>query len=78
MKRLNELTVNPNGFVFDPVGGEMFTVNLTGMKILDGLRAQKPVITIALELTRLFAVSLNRAEKDIFDFTCQLKAFHLM
>lgn len=78
MSKLMELTVKPEGFVFDPSGGEMFTINTTGMKILDGLRRKKNSGTIARELTRLFTVSRQQAERDIFDFMSQLRAFQLL
>lgn len=78
MSRLMELTVNRDGFVFDPSGGEMFTVNSTGMKILDGLRQNKPIVSIAGELSRIFTVTLEQVERDIFDFMSQLRAFRLM
>lgn len=78
MNRLLELTVKPEGFVFDPSGGEMFTINTTGMKILDGLRRKKNSLAIALELTRLFTVTREQAERDIFDFMCQLRAYRLI
>jgi hypothetical protein len=73
-----ELTVNKEGFVFDPSGGEMFTINTTGLRILEGLKKQKSIVVIARELSRLFAVTLEQVERDIFDFMSQLRAFHLL
>ncbi len=78
MRSIQNLTIRPEGFVFDPSGGEMYTVNPTGLRILAGLREQKKLSVIALELSDAFGVELEQVEKDIFDFKCQLKAFLLL
>ncbi len=78
MNGLAELTVNPKGFLFNPSGGEMFTVNPAGLEIIKGLQAQKSFEMIAVELSNIFQVTLDRVEKDIFDFKSQLRVFHLL
>lgn len=39
MKRIHQLAVNDEGFVFDPMTGESFTVNVTGLFKIRGLKA---------------------------------------
>lgn len=78
MNRLSKLAVNPEGFIFDPCGGEMFTVNKTGLRILNGLREQKSTGLIVNELLRVFDATKEQIEKDIMDFKSQLRVFHLL
>ena len=39
MQRLRSLALNPDGFAFDPTTGESFTLNSTGLALLEALRA---------------------------------------
>jgi hypothetical protein len=78
MSRLAKLAVNAEGFVFDPDFGDVFTVNSTGLLVLDGMKANKSSREIAGELSDQYGVSLASAEKDIFDFKSQLRAYRLL
>ncbi|MCK4762405.1 MAG: PqqD family protein [Candidatus Aminicenantes bacterium] len=77
MSRLSKLAVNAEGFVFDPDFGDVFTVNPTGLSILDGMRNNKPAGVIAEELKQKYGVTLDEVEKDIFDFNSQLRLHRL-
>ena len=78
MSRLSKLAVNAEGFVFDPDFGDVFTVNPTGLSILDGLRNNKSPREIAEKLKQEYKVTLEEAEKDIFDFNSQLQVHRLL
>ena len=78
MNRIMQLAVNPEGFVFDPAFGEVFTVNTAGLTILDGLRQNKHTRLIAGELAEAFEISQEEAEKDIFDFIHHLRTYRLI
>jgi len=77
MSKISKLAVNSEGFIFDPTSGEMFTVNSTGLSILQGLQEKKSLESIAGDISKTFRVALEQVEKDIFDFKCQLRAFQL-
>lgn len=38
MDKLLDLAISPTGFVFDPVNGATFTVNTTGVMLIEGIR----------------------------------------
>lgn len=78
MNRLSKLAVNAEGFVFDPDFGDVFTVNPTGLSILDGMRNDRSPRVIAEKLHEEYEVTLEEAEKDIFDFTGQLRVHRLL
>ena len=78
MDRLMQLAVNAEGFVFDPAGGEMFTVNKTGLGIIKGLQERKSDGMIADQLGETYGMPPEQVEKDIFDFKSQLRLFKLI
>lgn len=78
MSRLSKLTVNGEGFVFDPDFGDVFTVNPTGLSILDGMQNNQSPREIAEKLKQEYQVTLEQAEKDIFDFNSQLRVHRLL
>ena len=78
MNRLNQLAINEQGFVFDPTTGESFTVNKTGLDILQGLKSEESVDAIAQTLADNYEVEYTEAEQDVNDFVERLRAFHLL
>jgi len=78
MSRLSKLIVNSEGFVFDPDFGDVFTVNPTGLSILDGMQNNQSPREIAEKLKQEYQVTLEEAEKDIFDFNSQLRVHRLL
>lgn len=75
--RLKHLAINEEGFIFDPVTGESFTVNETGIAGLKGLKQGKSVEEIAALLTEEFEVTPEEAEYDLNDFIDQLQTYNL-
>ena len=78
MTRLSQLAVSAEGFVFDPTSGESYTVNSSGLLILNGLRENKSPEVIAQELAVDYEVTLEEVEKDILDFRCHLRTYKLL
>ncbi|MFT4553751.1 MAG: hypothetical protein ACI9S8_002392 [Chlamydiales bacterium] len=78
MNRLHQLMMNEEGFIFDPTTGETFTVNITGMMILKGLKEGKTSEDVASELVEKFEVSVEDAERDIGDFVNHLRIHKIM
>jgi PqqD family protein of HPr-rel-A system len=78
MNHLSQLSLNNEGFVFDPTSGESYTTNTTGLLILNGLRQNKSPETIAQALQEEFDVNPDKAERDVADFQIQLRTHQLL
>ncbi|WP_456383295.1 HPr-rel-A system PqqD family peptide chaperone [Persephonella sp.] len=78
MDRLSQLAINDEGFVFDPLTGESFTVNQTGLFILKELKEGKSQEEIVQDLVENFEVSQEEAERDLVDFIEKLRSYRLI
>ncbi len=78
MQRLRSLALNPDGFVFDPTTGESFTLNPTGLALLEGLRDGLSPIELTARLTDKFEVTAEDASRDVDDFLDHLRTFRLL
>jgi hypothetical protein len=77
MSRLQHLAINDEGFIFDPATGESFTVNPTGLVILNGLKENKPLEIIIKDLKDKFDFIPEDIERDINDFMSRLRGMRL-
>ena len=71
--RLKQLAVSENGFVFDPYTGHTFTLNATGIAVLEGLKRGDSLEQIAAALSAGF--DLDGSEdlaRDVDDFVVRL------
>lgn len=78
MTKLSRLAVNEEGFAFDPVTGDSFVLNETGLVILKGLANSKTVGEIAEELSQSHEVEALDAEHDVADLVERLRDFGLL
>jgi len=76
--RLRQLAINEEGFVFDPYTGNSYTVNKTGIMILNELKEGKTEEEIAKKISEQFGVEFNSALRDVVDFIEQLRLFSLL
>ena len=68
--RLQDLAISETGFVFDPYSGGTFTVNRTGLTILQGLREQLPRAALIERLRKQYQISSSTdLETDLGEFT---------
>ncbi|MBF0436149.1 MAG: PqqD family protein [Magnetococcales bacterium] len=70
--RLDHLAVSRTGLVFDPVSGLSFTVNTTGLTILELLQSGASMEEVARRLTEIYAVTLDSATASVAGFSQQL------
>ncbi len=70
---LIRLALSESGFVFDPVSGQSFTVNDTGLEILRSLQHDANLGTTLELLTDKYDASQQEIERDIDDFLATLK-----
>ncbi len=75
MDRLRHLAINEEGFIFDPLTGNSFTTNRTGLFILSRLKEGKREEEILEEMEEAFEGEKGEMEKDLTDFLEQLR-FH--
>ncbi len=78
MQRIAQLAINEEGFVFDPVQGESFTVNQTGLLIIKALKEGKSQEEIVRELVNRFEVDEDKARIDLVDFIEKLRSLNLL
>lgn len=78
MGTLSRLAVNDEGFVFNPMTGDSFQVNETGLAILKALREGKNESAIAALIAEEYEVGVEEAGRDVADFLGQLKTFALV
>lgn len=78
MSRLAQLAISSEGFIFDPMSGECFSANATGLLILKALQEHKAVETIVREMLDRFGGIPQVIEKDILDFKAQLRIYRLL
>ena len=78
MTRLQHLAINKDGFVFDPNSGESFTVNETGLAILEAMIAGTATEDIVGVLLDTFDVTPDEAQRDVMDFVDQLQTLRLV
>ncbi len=69
------LALSESGFVFDPVSGQSFSVNETGLVILHLAQHEDDIDQIATQLAEQFDASLVEIKRDVQDFANRLKGF---
>ena len=70
---LRRLAVSESGFVFDPVSGNSYTVNGTGLAILRLIQGGLSSGEIVDALQKQFAVDAMTAEQEVVTFTLELR-----
>lgn len=71
---LRRLALSDSGFVFDPVSGDSFTVNDTGLAILRQLQQGADLAGLLAALTAEFVVTAETAERDAIEFAGVLRS----
>ncbi len=71
---LARLALSDSGFVFDPVTGNSFTVNTSGLSILRLLQKTEDWRDIINTLQADFEVSYPVAERDVLEFATALRS----
>jgi hypothetical protein len=77
-RKLSQLAISAEGFVFNPATGDSFQVSETGLAVLNGLRDGRTDDEIARELAGSYEVSLEEARRDLADFQGSLKSLGLI
>ncbi len=77
--RLRQLAVNESGFVFDPVTGHTFTLNDTGLTVLQALKQGTPFDELVDRLQEAFELDGSEdVARDVDDFLARLREHGLV
>ena len=72
-EHLMRLALSDSGFVFDPVTGNSFSVNGSGLAILRRLQQGTDLPGIVASLSEAFEVDTLAAERDVIEFANLLR-----
>jgi len=78
MKLKRNIAISESGFLFDPTGGESYSLNEVGLEIVNLMREKKSIQEIASIITENYEVEQGDFEKYFFDFLGMLKQFKLL
>jgi len=71
--RLADLALSDTGFAFDPYSGSTFTINATGVCVLQAMKEGLEAEAIAKRLRARFDVRAADVRRDVDDFTALLR-----
>jgi PqqD family protein of HPr-rel-A system len=72
------VAISESGFIFHPGSGESFSVNNSGLEIIEMLRNEMSNEEIILSLSEKYDIEKSELEKYFFDFVSMLKQYHLI
>ncbi|OAQ20357.1 HPr-rel-A system PqqD family peptide chaperone [Thermosulfurimonas dismutans] len=75
--KISRLAISDEGFVFDPETGNSYTVNETGLFILQKLKEGLSPTAIVEAILEEYEVSPEEAERDVEEFLEGLRRFGL-
>lgn len=78
MKVRKNIAISENGFIFNPLTGDSFSVNETGVFILQKLKEEETIEAILQSLMDEYELDAHTAEKDLNDFLTMLKSYQLI
>ena len=78
MNRLNQLAINRDGFAFDPMVGESYTLNVTAREAVAEFAKGASVAQVAQRFASDYGITQGDAERDLADLVSRLKQFGLM
>ena len=78
MQLLKDLAISDTGFVFNPLTGESFSLNETGLFIIQQIKQGLEFQEILQNLVNEFDVDPIDAEKDLQDFIEMLRMNNLL
>lgn len=72
---VKRLALSESGFVFDPVSGQSFSVNETGLALLRLAQIESDMAQLVTRLAEQFAADTDEIRRDALDFAERLKDF---
>lgn len=78
MRLKRNIAISESGFLFDPTGGESYSLNELGLEIINLLREKRSNEEITSVITDIYDVEKDDFEKYYYDFLGMLKQFKLL
>ncbi len=78
MRLKRNIAISESGFLFDPTGGESYSLNEQGLEIINLLKEKKTNEEIAAFMTDSYEIGPDDFEKYYFDFLGMLKQYQLL
>jgi PqqD family protein of HPr-rel-A system len=78
LRHLRELALSDTGFVFDPFSGATFTVNETGLCVLQAIKDGADRAGVTARLTERFELGGEDLARDIEEFVHLLRQHGLV
>lgn len=76
--KLFSLQIDDNGFVFDPAKGISYTLNETGLRVINLLKNGCPEENLHIKIAEEYSISLPSAEFDIENLLNTMKKYQLI
>lgn len=76
--RLGDLALSDTGFVFDPYSGSTFTVNATGLAVLNALKEGLGRDGLAARVRERFDARGADVARDVDDFVAALRQYGIL
>ncbi len=74
-ERLHQLAISDTGFIFDPQTGQSFTINGTGLFVLDGFKKGQNTQIVSNNLAKECGVPIELAQSSVEAFILQLERY---
>ncbi len=78
MKINKNIAISESGFLFNPLTGEFFTLNPSGVEIFEMLREEHTFEHIMQTILSKYEIDGTTFERDYFEFAGLLKQFNLV
>lgn len=78
MKVRKNIATSDEGFIFNPSTGDSFSTNGIGAEIIRLLKTEMTVKELSELLLEKYDADRMLLERDLEDFTIQLKEFHIL
>lgn len=72
------IAISENGFLFNPTTGDSYSVNPTGVTIVNLLKENKNLLEIQQALVNEYDIDETTVEKDLYDFISVLRNHKLI
>ena len=78
MRIKRNIAISESGFLFDPTGGESYSLNAQALEIFNLLKEKKSNEEVKKIITENYDVAPDDFEKYYFDFLGMLKQYRLL
>ena len=76
--KLHNLAISETGFVFDPVGGNQFNTNKTGVLIINCLKKGFTIDKIVDKVVSEYDIDKESCEQDVLHLIELLRSYYLI